>query len=83
MKIEIYTKDGCSYCVQAKEHIKNHGLEYIEYTLGVNATREDVQARVPEGVQVRQVPQIFIDDQYVGGYLNLLEWLLTRTQLKP
>lgn len=82
MKIEIYSKEGCTYCVQAKQHFQNHGLAYTEYKLGTDATKEDLQARVPEGVVVRQIPQIFIDDEYIGGYINMMEWFLVRTQLK-
>lgn len=82
MKIEIYSKPDCTYCVQAKAHFKNHGLEYTDYELGVSATKEDIQKRVPEGVIVRQIPQIFIDDEYVGGYMQMVEWFLARTALK-
>lgn len=82
MKIEIYSKEGCGYCVRAKDHFKNHGLPFTEYKLGEDVTREDIQARVPEGIIVRQIPQIFIDGEYIGGYMDMTEWFLARTKLK-
>lgn len=82
MKIEIYSKDGCSYCVRAKQHFASHGLTYTEIDLGVAGTKEALQARLPEGYALRQVPQIFIDDVHVGGYMDMVEWFLARTKLK-
>lgn len=82
MKIEIYSKDGCSYCVRAKQHFASHGLSYTEHDLGVGGTKEALQARLPEGYALRQVPQIFIDDVHIGGYMDMVEWFLARTKLK-
>lgn len=82
MKIEIYSKEGCSYCVRAKQHFTAHGLSYSEHDLMVPGTKESLQARLPEGYALKQVPQIFIDDTHIGGYMDMVEWFLTRTQLK-
>lgn len=82
MKIEIYSKDGCSYCVRAKQHFTSHGLPYTEHDLGVEGTKDMLQARLPEGYTLRQVPQIFIDGVHVGGYMDMVEWFLARTKLK-
>lgn len=84
MKIEIYSKPGCSYCVQAKDHFKNHNLPYTEYVIEEgNGVKEQLAARLePEGVPLRQIPQIWVDDKYVGGYMAMVEWFLKRTQLK-
>lgn len=82
MKIEIYSKEGCVYCVRAKQHFTSHGLSYTEHNLLEEGMKDKLQARLPEGYVLRQVPQIFIDDVHVGGYMDMVEWFLARTQLK-
>jgi glutaredoxin len=79
MKVEIYTKDNCPYCVQAKALFKSKGWEYTEHFIS-ESTRtqllEELTTRI--GVTPRTVPQIFIDDQAIGGYTDLVAWLKTQ-----
>jgi glutaredoxin 3 len=75
MKVEIYTKPTCPHCVNAKNAFKAANIPFTEYTIGANITKEQVQARVNAlglNVTVSTVPQIFIDDAYVGGYSDLI-----------
>jgi glutaredoxin len=76
MKIEIYTKDKCTYCVQAKKLIESKGWSYTENYID-DSTRdlliEELTTRI--GSTPRTVPQIFIDDQLVGGYTELVKWV--------
>lgn len=64
-KIDIYTKFACPFCVRAKHLLKNKGASFNEYdiTLG-GPKRQEMLERAPGA---RTVPQIFIDDVYVGG----------------
>lgn len=82
MKIEIYGKDNCSYCTLAKQHFARHGLSYEYHDVTAEGVKDTLVARLPEGFPLKQVPQIFIDDQHVGGYLDATHWLLERTKLK-
>lgn len=76
MKIEIYTKDKCTYCIQAKKLIESKGWSYTENYID-DSTRdlliEELTTRI--GSTPRTVPQIFIDDQLVGGYTELVKWV--------
>ncbi len=64
-KIEIYTTQICPYCVRAKDLFKRKGVNYEEiYVDGDDALRMKMMERA--GGQ-RTVPQIFIDDQHIGG----------------
>jgi glutaredoxin len=75
MKIEIYSKESCPYCVNAKNACKAANLPFTEYVVGKNATKADIQARVDAlglSVPIQTVPQIFVDDAYVGGYSDLV-----------
>ena len=71
MKIVIYSKDNCLYCTKAKGLVKSLGLEYEERKLesfeSVDKMLEDI------GKQVRQMPQIKIDEELIGGYNQLVE----------
>lgn len=70
MNIILYTKGtGCPNCATAKQLLKSKRLDYEEYDIS-----EDEDARLwllynyPDA---RQMPQIFIDDQRVGGLAGL------------
>lgn len=70
-KVEIYTSQTCPYCVKAKRLLKMLGLEYTEHD--VSGTFEimvnDMQKRF--GKSVSTIPQIIINDNYIGGYDDL------------
>lgn len=89
MKVEIYSRADCPYCVNAKNAFKAADLGYTEYTVGANITKEQIQARVNKlglNVQIKTVPQIFIDDVYIGGYTELVkqfEWAAAYHSNRP
>lgn len=76
MKVEIYSKDGCGYCVNAKSKLNSMGTPFIEYKLNENGiTKDTIQARVSPSTIIQTLPQIFIDDNHIGGYNELLKYL--------
>lgn len=68
MKAIIWSKYHCSFCDQAKQLLKQHGIEFEERKIGDGYTKEELLEVVPNA---RTVPQIFIDEEYVGGYDDL------------
>jgi glutaredoxin 3 len=72
MKATIWTKDSCTFCVQAKQLLEGKGIEFEERKIGKDWTKEQLLEAVPTA---RSVPQIFLDDQYVGGYQELRQKL--------
>ena len=68
MEIVVYSKDHCPYCDQAKALLKQRGIEFEEKKIGDGYTREELLEAVPTA---RTVPQIFIDDQLIGGFTEL------------
>jgi glutaredoxin 3 len=69
-KIEVYSTAQCPYCVAAKNLLKAKGLAWEEVRVDTDpAMRETMLAR--SGGR-RTVPQIFINDQLVGGYDDLV-----------
>lgn len=75
MKIEIYSKENCSYCTKAKELMRFHGIKYTENSLNAGHTKEEIQERVGEEKKINVVPQIFVDGKYLGGYVELVEFI--------
>ena len=66
--IVIYTTSYCPYCVRAKDLLTRKGQKYTE----VNAEDDNVrEAMIQKAGGRRTVPQIFINEQHVGGYDDL------------
>jgi glutaredoxin len=69
--VVIYGKDNCTFCEQAKKLCEMKGVSFQYKKVGVDLTREQLMDICP--VPVRSVPQIFINDEYVGGYPELVK----------
>ena len=67
MNITIYSKNNCPNCTTAKQLLKSKGLEYEERALDEERLFQ-FQVLYPEA---RQMPQIFIEGQRVGGLAGL------------
>ena len=68
MNIVIYTKNACPNCTTAKQLLKSKGLHYDMIDADFAPYMADLLRRHPEA---RQMPQIFIDGQRVGGLAGL------------
>jgi glutaredoxin len=68
MKAVIWSKFMCPYCDQAKMLLRKHGYEVEEKKVGDGYLKEDLLEAVPGA---RTVPQIFIENEYVGGFEEL------------
>ena len=73
MQITIYSKNDCVYCTKAKNLVKNLGLEYKELKLEKDFDNDPGKLLEHIGKNVRQMPQIKIDDELIGGYNQLVE----------
>ena len=67
MNIVIYTKSGCPACVTAKRLLDDKGIGYTE--MDAEAMTHAERERLFGGI--RQMPQIFIEGQRVGGLTGL------------
>lgn len=64
-KVVIYTRDWCGYCDAALRLLKSKNVPFEEINLtGKQAEREDL-IEISGGSTT--VPQIFIDDEHIGG----------------
>ena len=73
MKATIYTKNNCTFCVQAKTLMKIRGIDYEELNMQTQPTMRSELMEKCERINVvpRTVPQIWIDDDYLGGFQEL------------
>ncbi len=63
-KVEIYTGKRCGACVSAKRLLDSKSIEYQEIRLGLSR-RSDAEFRLRTN-GAKTVPQIFINDQWIG-----------------
>ena len=73
MKAIVWSKDMCPFCVKAKALLKLKGIQYEERNINKEYTKEQLLEAVPNA---RTVPQIFLDDELVGGYTELQKKLM-------
>ncbi|EHC16104.1 glutaredoxin 3 [Fischerella thermalis BR2B] len=69
--VEIYTWQTCPYCIRAKMLLWWKGVNFTEYKIDGNETARAKMAERAKGR--RTVPQIFINNQHVGGCDDLYE----------
>ncbi|MDQ2049340.1 glutaredoxin 3 [Natronolimnohabitans sp. A-GB9] len=65
-RVEIYTKDECPYCEKAKDLFDSKGVEYEEYN--VSGDDELFEEMVDRADGRKTAPEVFIDDELVGGW---------------
>ena len=68
LHITIYTRDNCPNCETAKRILTTVGLKYADVDITVGDRMANFLKEFPDA---RQMPQIFINDQRVGGVAGL------------
>ena len=66
----MYTTAWCGYCVRAKALLDDRGLDYEEIRMDDDPA---FRAKLLDMTGHWTVPQILIDDQPIGGYVELLQ----------
>lgn len=72
MTVIVWSKYNCQQCEQAKLLLKQNNMVYEERKIGDGWYKEDLLQAVPTA---KSVPQIFFDDEYVGGLSELKQKL--------
>ncbi|MBP8070811.1 MAG: glutaredoxin 3 [Acinetobacter sp.] len=68
-QVTVYSTNMCPYCVRAKQLLERKGIEYKEVNLSTEAP--EVRVELMQRTKHRTVPQIFIKDQFIGGFDQL------------
>ena len=69
-QVEMYTKAFCPFCDRAKALLQQKGVKFSEYAIDAEPHLRDEMIERAQGGWT--VPQIFINDQHIGGCTELL-----------
>ncbi len=78
--VEIYTWQTCPFCIRAKLLLWWKGVKFTEYKIDGDQEARNQMAKRANGR--RTVPQIFINNQHIGGCDELYS-LDSKAQLDP
>ena len=70
-KITIYTGPFCNYCDAAKRLLKRNSLEFNE--IDISSGPEVLNEMINKTNGKRTIPQIFFDNEHIGGYVEIRE----------
>ncbi len=68
MNIKVYTKRRCSFCTAAKSWLNQRNYTFEEISLDDPTIKEEFVNKHPD---LRTVPQIFVDEDNIGGFSEL------------
>lgn len=77
MNVKIYSRESCPYCVKAKDFFKKRNISFQEFTVGTDITSEEYN----ELTSMKTVPAIFIDEKLIGGYTNLIDYVVDNPEM--
>ena len=78
-KIKIYSKTNCGWCRRTKTYLSKHNFEFEEINLDDDEKRKafyketNEKENLTEEIKINSVPQIYINDKRIGGYIELLQ----------
>ena len=81
-EILIYSKDDCKYCKLVKELLQSKKLEYKEILLNDQSERLQFYEKYTDEeneVLVNSMPQVFINEERIGGYNEVTNYLNKNT----
>ena len=69
MKVDIYTSPLCGYCTVARNLLIKKGVDFDEYDVLKEPSLKPIMIERANGSKT--VPQIFINQQHIGGWEQL------------
>jgi len=70
--IIMYTQDKCGYCTEAIKEFELREWKYTTHNIKHADNYKNLKELLPN---VRTVPQIWIENEHIGGYDELMEWI--------
>ena len=70
-KVTMYSGSPCSYCEAAKALLKSKNISFEEFDVWQDPGKAKEMLQRTNGA--RTIPQIFIEDHYIGGNEQLQE----------
>ena len=72
MQVTIYSKSDCPYCEKIKTVFQLLEVQFVEYKLGEDFTRENFIQEFGEG---STFPRVVIGDKLIGGASDTIQYL--------
>lgn len=70
MDIKVYTKKRCPHCFSAKTWLNKRNYTYQEISLDDPNIRDEFVTKYPD---LKSVPQIFVGEENIGGFSDLIK----------
>jgi glutaredoxin-like protein len=74
LDVTVMSRDGCPFCVAAKESLRDAGIDFDELILNRDYTDQSLRAIAGSA----SVPQVFVNGNHIGGAQSLEAWLSAR-----
>jgi glutaredoxin len=68
--IKLYTRKRCPYCTSAKIWLKQKDYQFEEISLDDMEVLQEFRNNNPN---LKTVPQIFVDNESIGGFSELIK----------
>ena len=68
----VYSKDGCNHCKQIIEVLGLSELNYVEYKLGIDFSKEAFYGQFGEGATF---PQVVMNNDNLGGCQESIQYM--------
>ena len=68
-EVVLYSSAHCPYCVMAKQLLDRKGVKYTEIRVDLDPSKRHEMMALSKR---RTVPQIFINNEAIGGYTDLV-----------
>ena len=77
MRAKIYSKNDCGWGGKSKKLLEQHKIEVVEFNIEYRESWKTMLKDECEklGFIPKTVPQIWVDDNYVGGYEELYDFI--------
>lgn len=73
VKVELYTKSYCPFCKKSLAIFDSLGVKYENFVIDEEPNGEEEYSKLKEKTEHNTVPQIFINDKFIGGCDDLFE----------
>ena len=75
--IKIYSKTDCIFCKYIKNYLDDKNIEYDEIVINDYDKRTEFYKNisVEQKKEINTVPQIYINNNYIGGFTNFMEYI--------
>ena len=68
----IYSKIGCPYCTKIANVLQLAEIQYVEYKLGRDFTKDEFYEKFGQG---STFPRVLLDDKLLGGCTESVKYL--------